>query len=95
MVVKSLGGGGTKIFEGSFIRKRTAPWKKLEFFGGSQNMLRYREGQGDQEVQKKHIWKIFYRGDPEIGTPGTPRRVPWDQNFFFEKFSLKKLFGYM
>ena len=32
---------------------------------------------------EKHIWKIFYGGDPEIGTPGTPRGLPRDKNHFF------------
>ena len=31
---------------------------------------------GGSGGSEKHIWKIFYRGDPEIGTPGTPR---WSQ----------------
>ena len=82
MIVKSLGGGGTKIFEGSFIRKRTAPWKNLKFFGGSQNILRYREGQGDQEVQKKHIWKIFCGWDPKKGQ-NVPKRGPKGPKTFF------------
>ena len=30
-------------------------------------------GPGGSGESEKHIWKIFYRGDPEIGTPGTPR----------------------
>ena len=42
---------------------------------------------GVQEVQKDIIWKIFYRGNREIGTPGTPGGS--------QKFSLEKLFGYM
>ena len=41
----------------------------------------------------KHIWKIFYRGLFEIGTPGTPRG-PKGPNFIFQKFSPEKLLGY-
>ena len=44
---------------------------------------------------KKHIWKIFYRGDPKIGTPGTPRGSYGSWNQFFEKISLKELFGFI
>ena len=48
-------------------------------------------GQGGSE---KCIWKIFYRGHPEIGTPGTPWGLHGTK-IFFEKISLKKLSGYM
>jgi len=42
---------------------------------------------------EKHIWKIFYRGDPEIWTPGTLRGS--HGTIFLKIFSLQKLFGYM
>ena len=49
---------------------------------------------GGSGGSEKHIWKIFYRGDPKIGTPGTPRGSHGTK-FFFEKFSLEKLIGNM
>ena len=55
--------------------------------------LRGGGGPGGSGSSEKHIWKIFYQGDPKIGTPGTPRGSH-GTNFFFEKFSLKKLLEY-
>ena len=49
---------------------------------------------GGSGGSENHIWKIFYPDDSEIGTSGTPGGVPRDQ-FFFEKFSQKKLLRYM
>ena len=51
-------------------------------------------GPGGSGGSEKHIWKIFYRGDPEIGTPGTPRGSHGTK-IFVEKFSLKKLLEFM
>ena len=72
----------------------TAPWKKFKFFWRISEHLKVGEGPGGSGSSEKHIWKIFYQGDLEIGTPGTP---PGSQGtkFFFEKFSLEKLLGYM
>ena len=52
----------------------------------------YPGGLGGSE---KHIWKIFYHADFEIGIPGTPRGSERDQIFFKKKFSQEKLLGYM
>ena len=48
-------------------------------------------GPGGSGGSEKHTWKIFYRGDPEIGTPGTRRGVPRDQKYFFGKKFLGKV----
>ena len=50
-------------------------------------------GLGGLGGSEKHIWKIFHRGDPEIGSPGL-LRGSYGTNFI-EKISLKRLFGYM
>ena len=42
---------------------------------------------GGSGGSEKHIWKIFYGGDPKIGTLGTPIGVPRDHIFFGKKFS--------
>ena len=44
---------------------------------------------GGSGGSENHIWKIFYRADSEIGTPGTPRGVPRDQIFFLKNFLRK------
>ena len=41
------------------------------------------QGPGGSGGSEKHIWKIFYRGDPKIGTPGTPRRGSHGAKIFF------------
>ena len=55
--------------------------KKIKFFGGSQNIWRYREAQGDQEVQKNTFGKYSMQGIPReifskknwsLGTPLVP-----------------------
>ena len=52
------------------------------------------EGPGGSGGSEKHIWKIFYRGDPEIGTK-VPHGGPKGPKFLLEKFSFEKLLGYM
>ena len=49
-------------------------------------------GSGGSE---KHIWKIFYRGDPEIGTPGTPRGSHGTKIFHSKNFSPKVIWVYV
>ena len=44
--------------------------------------LKVWESQGGSGGSEKHIWKIFYRGDPKIGTPGTPRGSHGTKIFF-------------
>ena len=39
-------------------------------------------GPGCSGGSEKHIWKIFYGWDSEIGNPGTPGGDPRDKNFF-------------
>ena len=59
------------------------------FFLRFPEYLKVGGGQRGYGGSEKHIWKIFYGGDTEIGTPGTP----WGSqgtNFFPSKFfSLK------
>ena len=55
--------------------------------------LRVWRDPGGSGGSEKHIWKMFYWGDPEIGTPGGGYHGT--NFFFFEKISLTKLFGYM
>ena len=50
-------------------------------------------GPGGSGGSEKHIWKIFYRGDPEIGTPGTPRGSHGTNFFLKNLFSKSYLDG--
>ena len=50
-------------------------------------------GPGGSEGSEKHIWKIFYRGDPEIVTPGTPRGALGTNFFLKNLFSKSYLVG--
>ena len=43
-------------------------------------------GPGGSEGSEKHIWKIFYRGDPKIGTPGTPQGSKGTKKIFGKIF---------
>ena len=52
-----------------------------------------RGGPGGLGGSEKHIWKIFYRGDPEIGTPGTPLGSQGTKIFFLKNFLLKSYQG--
>ena len=49
-------------------------------------------GPGGSGGSKKHIWKIFYRGDPKIRTPGIPLGSPKGPNFFIQKIYHTKTF---
>ena len=49
-------------------------------------------GKGGSE---KCIWKIFYRGLPEIGTPGTLWGPMGPKKFFWKKFSQKVIWVYV
>ena len=49
-------------------------------------------GPGGSGGSEKHIRKIFYRGDPEIGTPGTPRG-PMGPNFILINLLSKSYLG--
>ena len=49
-------------------------------------------GQGGSE---KCIWKIFYRGHPEIGTPGTPWGSHGTKKNFRKNFSQKVIWVYV
>ena len=51
-----------------------------------------RVGQGGSE---KCIWKIFYRGHPKIGTPGTPRGSHGTKFFCWNFFSQRVIWVYV
>ena len=72
-----------RFIEGLFGRAEIciAPWKKFKFFGGRGSL-------GTSGGSEKHIWKIFYGGDPEIG-PQVPQGGPKGQKFVLENFLLK------
>ena len=44
---------------------------------------------------KNYFWKIFYRADSEIGTPGTPRGARKGPRIFFEEICQENSLGYM
>ena len=49
---------------------------------------------GFRRFRKTRLENILPRGSQDRD-PRYPKGVPWDQIFFFEKFSLQKLFGDM
>ena len=51
--------------------------KKIKFFGGSQNIWRYREAQGDQEVQNNTFGKYSMQWIPREKF-SKKKLVPWD-----------------
>ena len=61
-----------------------SPLENFQVFWRIPEYLKVGGGPGGSGGSEKHIWKIFYGGDPEIGTPGTP----WGSqgtNFFSSK----------
>ena len=50
-----------------------SPLENFKVFWRIPELLKIGGGPGGSGGSEKHIWKIFYRGDPEIETPGTPR----------------------
>ena len=49
---------------------------------------------GFRRFRKTHLENILPRGSQDRDSR-YPKGVPWDQKFYFENFSLKKLLEYM
>ena len=64
----------------------TQPHGKILVFWPVTEQMRVWGDPGGSGGSENHIWQIFYRAVFEIGTPGTPRGVPRDHNFFLNNF---------
>ena len=72
----------------NYARRFTQPLGKFwKVFWSLPLQLKVWGGPGGSGGSEKHIWKIFYRGDPEIGTPGTPRGSHGTKFFLKKNFS--------
>ena len=82
------------VDDDSFYLMESQPLGKFKVFWLVTEHIRVWGDPGGSGGSENHVWKIFYRALFEIGTPGTPRGVLRNQNFF-KKNSWEKLLGYM